>query len=722
MSVGIFHPSSAELERYADTGPQRATSARLREHLAECKECRGHVAFLRSLPDRVATLEGPQAHDALFARIEARLASQDVVILPTEAASGSPRRAPWLAAAAVLLIAVATWLAWPASDLTARATTGDLRFSPDRIVSGPIEVRYHDAGLFAGAPRLTLRARYRTVNGDAYNFSTTQQSVATLMREKEGEYRATLRVPDSVVYASFAVESPDGSRVDHNGRKLWRLLRYRDGHPAFEALWQYSNDLMGENMELAMRVLQEQARIHGDVPGAWAPLVPIERFMLGRAHADSTVGEHCARLQRFDAELRARAKPSPAEVSSVRSYAVQLDYDACPAAQRIARVWRDWLVRDTSSAPEVLVWRYQSQLDFNQPARALALAEKFWPAPTELAFLLYNNGLNAAIAVKDSAAILRWADRNAAHTPANAAGIYTMVLMRAPMVHNAALDRLRGVLRRLRTPQDSLRPLERTTAEQARTDSASVREIMATIGDALVSQGKVREGLDSLERATTAGWDPALFRRVARTALKIGKTEIALPLLARVAVDPSTSRREADSLATVGERFVSRAAWAGAVRDASEAMRTAVMADATIITLDGSLRLQTTDATTQRLSAVLAGRVGVVTFWSRFCAPSLQDVALLPTFANRLDSAGVALIAITEETPSPAVRAFVASRKLDVPTYHDTWGEASRAFQAFGTPQYFVVDDRGRIRFRYTTLAKALTQAVVLTTAWRAGS
>ena len=672
------------------------------------------TSSLRSLPARVATLDGPRASEALLARIEARLASQDVVILPTEAIDPSPRRAPWLAAAVIVFIAVATWLAWPASNLTARASTGDLRFTPDHIGPGPIEVRYRDAGLFSGAPRLVLRARYRTVNGDAYNFSTTQQSVATLIRENDGEYRATLRAPDSVVYAAFAVETPDGSRVDHNARKLWRLLTYRDGRPTSASLWQYSSDLMGENMELAVRVLQQQVRIYDDVRGAWAALVAYERFMFGQAHADSTAAEHCARLQRFDAQLRARPHPTPTEVSSVRSYAVQLDDRACPAAPRIARAWHDWLVRDTSSAPEVLVWRYQSQLDWHQPAQSLALAEKFWPAPTELAVLLYNNGLNAAIAAKDSAAILKWADRNAAHTPANAAGIYTMILMREPIVRDAALERLRIVLRRLRTPQDSLRPLERTTAEQARVDSATAREIMATIGDALVARGDVRQGLDSLERATSAGWDPALFRRVARTALKIGKTELALPLLARVAVDPSTNRREADSLATLSARFASRAAWAGALRDAAKAMRTAVMADATVITLAESPRLQSGDGTAPRLAAVLDGRVAVITFWSRFCAPSLQQFTLLPAFEHRLDSAGVALVAVTDEAPSPAVRAFVASNKLGAPTYHDTWGEMTRAFQVFGTPQYFVVDGHGRIRFRYTTLEKALTQAVVL--------
>jgi hypothetical protein len=289
-----------------------------------------------------------------------------------------------------------------------------------------------------------------------------------------------------------------------------------------------------------------------------------------------------------------------------------------------------------------------------------------------------------------------------------------MILMREPIVRDAALERLRIVLRRLRTPQDSLRPLERTTAEQARVDSATAREIMATIGDALVARGDVRQGLDSLERATSAGWDPALFRRVARTALKIGKTELALPLLARVAVDPSTNRREADSLATLSERFTSRAAWAGALRDAAKAMRTAVMADATVITLAESPRLQSGDGTAPRLAAVLDGRVAVITFWSRFCAPSLQQFTLLPAFEHRLDSAGVALVAVTDEAPSPAVRAFVASNKLRAPTYHDTWGEMTRAFQVFGTPQYFVVDRLGRIRFRYTTLEKALTQAVVL--------
>jgi hypothetical protein len=359
MSRWIFHPSDADLARYfynCDTASPRKASVRLRRHLADCDTCRAHVTFLRSLPARIAALEGPEASEALFARIRARCASGEVVILPAASNAAAASRRDWFAiATAMLLVAVTTWLAWPAPDLTALAPAGDLRFAPDRIVSGPIELRYRDPGLFGETPKLRVRARYRTLMGVAVPFLGGEPVVATLTRDADGVYHATVRVPDSVVYAAFSVEGPNGGRVDHNGRRPWHLLMYRGTHPTSEALLQYANDLMNENRELAMSVLQERARLYPDRPGSWWPLVTVERLKLSDAHADSTLAEHCARLQRFDAELRSRPSQSLAEVSDVWRYAVQLHDRACPSAQRINDEWGAWLVQRShagSTQPE----------------------------------------------------------------------------------------------------------------------------------------------------------------------------------------------------------------------------------------------------------------------------------------------------------------------------------------------------------------------------------
>ncbi len=77
------------------------------------------------------------------------------------------------------------------------------------------------------------------------------------------------------------------------------------------------------------------------------------------------------------------------------------------------------------------------------------------------------------------------------------------------------------------------------------------------------------------------------------------------------------------------------------------------------------------------------------------------------------------LVAVTAETPSEELRAFIQQDKLDIPMYSDKWGEAGRVFQKFGTPMYFVVDGAGRIRFRYTTLRQVLTESVVVGSAGR---
>ncbi|MEO8562282.1 MAG: TlpA disulfide reductase family protein [bacterium] len=716
MITRLLHPSDSALARFAESPESNDASTRLREHLASCQTCRDHIAFLRALPERLAGLGAPEADDTLLERIQGRLARKDRVILPVDAPARSPRRASWLVAAAVLLVVATLWVASSARDLRADATSGELRFAPEQLVSGPIEVTYRDVGLFSGAKRLTLRARFRTKNDESYNSASKQWSVATLARGNGGDFHTTLRVPDSVVYAAFAIESEDGGRVDDNGHKLWYLMTHeRDGRPTYDAVWQRANDLMGENIELSMHELQGLARLYGERAEAWGAVAAIERFMLGDAHADSTTAAHCERLVHFESLLRARATLDMAQVSAIRSYAVQLDDRACPQAQEIASSLRAVLAHDTTGAPASLSMRYAERLKAigTQPAHALALAEEFWPPRVETAPVIYNNGLNFAVAAKDSAAMLRWADRNAAHAPGVASGSYSM-LLRQPLVRQAALGRLRETLRRFRTRQDSLRPLEHSVIEQVRLDSATARRILMLIGNALLDDGKVAAGLDTLNLATRGGWEPELYRRVAAATFRIGDTARALPLLARVSVDPATTQAAADSLARVATRFMTPAAWTNAQRDARETMRTTVLEDARLVPIGKSPHLQDSAGHTTNLAELSKKRTTVVVFFSRFCAPSRQELAMLPALAARLEQEGIRLVTITREAPSSELRSFVQQARVALPLYHDTWGEAGRAFQDFGTPEYFIVDPRGRIRFRYTALSKVLTQAVVL--------
>ena len=108
------------------------------------------------------------------------------------------------------------------------------------------------------------------------------------------------------------------------------------------------------------------------------------------------------------------------------------------------------------------------------------------------------------------------------------------------------------------------------------------------------------------------------------------------------------------------------------------------------------------------------GRVTLVAFWSRECGPSIEQIAKLDTTARALAARGMNTIAITDEVPSPTVRAFLQERKFGITPYFDVHGEAALAFNARGTPMYFVVDSRGITRFEYSSLDEVLARAAVL--------
>jgi len=77
---------------------------------------------------------------------------------------------------------------------------------------------------------------------------------------------------------------------------------------------------------------------------------------------------------------------------------------------------------------------------------------------------------------------------------------------------------------------------------------------------------------------------------------------------------------------------------------------------------------------------------------------------------------GVPVVSIVEEAgPSSALTAFLREKKVTMPVYLDAWHEASRAFNQWGTPYFYVVDANGRVRFDVSTSAdEALARAEAL--------
>ena len=199
--------------------------------------------------------------------------------------------------------------------------------------------------MFAGEDSLMLRAVYRTAaDGSTWHEDLPVLRAATLTGLGEGVYTATLRLPEDVVYALFAVEDDRGSRVDSRGRALWELLVYDDNKPDRDALMQKTYDLQRRNWELALETAQQATELYPNHVAAWFALSSLQQLLSGKAGLPrELLSRHRARFAQLDRALAQNQALSGADFGGMYGYAVMLGDDV--AAER----WRERLLRE---APE----------------------------------------------------------------------------------------------------------------------------------------------------------------------------------------------------------------------------------------------------------------------------------------------------------------------------------------------------------------------------------
>lgn len=716
MRIPFLHASTRELYEFAHG--QATGNGPLKRHLETCERCRTEVRALRELRSKVSDIGPSHPSEALLERIRHRIANNEPVVLPI--ADPSPQ-ASWQVAAsiaAVIVICALVWALWPKQTVRGSTLYGELRFTPSHLVTGKrIEVEYRAGSILSGVDRVVLRARFRTMSDQPYAYATKQTVAAELAPDVRGVFRGTFTVPDSVIYAAFALENKEGTRIDHNDWRLWDLLRETQaGKPTFDALEQQANDLFGRSLEEALRVIQKTAVLYPELPQSWGSVAAYERFMLGKPHDDSTMASHLARLFRFDDEFRKLPKVPYDEMEGIRTYAVQVEDSGAPRVREIRRYWLKREEGDTSRTIRARIMRGFALSDSARvaPAKFLPALDSLWKADGRvLSFLPQNAWVFSRNAGNDRATLL-WTDRLAAFMP-GLATYYYGELLKTPSLRDSALIRLRARLPSLYSQQDSLRPLELSVEEQARADARTASEILKSIGTALVAAGKAREGLDTLDLAARDVWDANLFRQIAEVRLAAGDTSGSLPLFAFAAADPGSTRAFADSVLARVRSSAQRARWPALMDSASREMRKRVLREAISRAYDSTARVINSSGRPVALGELARGKVVVFTFWSRYCGPSRQQqIPALDRLSTALARYGVTLVPIGEEPPSPDLSEFFQKQKVTAPLYYDRWREAGRAFSQWGTPQYDIVDSEGRIRFARTSQAKVLAQAAAL--------
>jgi thiol-disulfide isomerase/thioredoxin len=589
-------------------------------------------------------------------------------------------------------------------------------------------VTYEPSAPLARYDSIVLRARFRRPVDDAYNEGPMQQRVGVL-RRSAGEFTLTFRLPDSVVFAVFAVESPASDIIDDNDQQLWELVTTGEvGKPLYDALVQKQNDLMGRNWEEGLRTARAMVALYPDDPDAGSSLVVYERWVLGDRIADSLLPGHRKRFAAFQAAFAEKPDLPPRIITGMFHFAMQLDDSAAK------RFWNSRLQKSGQNDAETALWEEvrlaQQYIKTEKDPRGFYQVvatdpayfrefERVWqrvePTHDHRLGMLAQNSLSHAIGAKDTVQLRVWAGRYHRLDPDITGGAAWLAkdMLPYPTLRDTALAWLREGARVLAESPDAYRPLTATLAAQQEANRGRAQPILAELGNALIADGNPAAGLDTLRLAASYGWNPEVLRRIAQALMARGDTAAALESYARVVVDPGTPTPLKDSIRALIPRSAGN--WTVLVKNAANEMRQQVLERAAPRSLAGPLRLMTRSGEVQRLADVVNGKVTVVMFWSPYCGFSLQPLHTLGVLSQHLSAQGAQVVTIVDQPFSKDLDQTLRVWKAgDLSVWYDFRKDAQRAFTSFATPNYFVLDADGRVMFAHSKLEELPRQVTAL--------
>jgi hypothetical protein len=507
------------------------------------------------------------------------------------------------------------------------------------------------------------------------------------------------------VYAVFAVEALDGSRVDHNHRGLWELLiREPNGRPRYEALIQKENDLIGRNWELALETVREMTLLYPDWPVGWSRLMSLEREVLGEAAAESLMVEHRARFQTLHREMKDRPHLAAEEALGIKSYAVR----AGSAEER--RYWNERFRREFPGHPRAILETTNSlrntlSAEPDGVARYFTELDALWEGSARQGIPTYDrviwNALVDAQQANDSAAFMRWAKRyrsTGGVAPERMQDVASL-MDRWPGLQNEKMRWLREALQMLEAVPDSYRSLENSVGQQRRENREDAVRILADLAESLVAAGDTAAGMDTLKVAALRGWSPKVFRTQAAVQLALGDIATALQNLARVAADPLSHASFADSARLIGGHHFEPTEWQSWVATGRLEMAEQILAGTMRSPLGTELSLENEEGRVRALEELRGRDATVVLFWSRWCGPAVRAVPMIERLNAWLLKQGVPLITVVDEERSDELHGFLREKFFSVPIYYDHKLEAKKTFDSFSTPEYYVLDGSGWLTF-----------------------
>jgi hypothetical protein len=605
--------------------------------------------------------------------------------------------------------------------------TSELRFEPNAPMPGQ-EVSVSIRTVGPTAERLVLRGRLRTPRHDNYNRWMTQTAVTELHQMEDGTYLGKFVLPDDVVFGAFAIETPTGDWADDNGGRPWELVVHdSSGRPLFDALVQRLNDYMGRDVREVIASARLATKLYPDVPLAWALLGTAQGWNAAAATPEDRE-EWQRTVVAVVTRVSQRTDLSPADMADL----VWLTWGTATAAE-----WRERLDRDHPNHPWLIVQRMrEGQRDHRGDSEALlAVYEETWNSLVSLGepanvreeehrLSLASMALRLALdagrpetpgagqrAEELTARQATWLARmRSAASPER----QLAVLLREPRLIDHALPVALQEVERLEALRPEDRELGQTLEHQRRTHRHRVARVKGAMAEALLAAGRPSEALAVARQAVELLPSPGTLRALGEAQFVLGDSATALSIWATISVHPTTSAAFAD---TVRERLgisFKQERWEADRATAWEDLLRTTRGEAVERALP-DLVLATSAGHRQTLASLLRDAEGAVAvFVSRTCAGSMHALPRLQELAHELAEQGVVVVTITKDAIEPGYLEPFRSAGFELPIYHDITGAASPAFNTWVTPDYFVLDRNGNVRFEHGDLTLIAVQLAAL--------
>ena len=700
-----MHIDYPTLGAFADGELDAERSASVSAHLRECAQCRDEIRFIRALGDAMRALEAPSAPRSVIARIVPVEGS----VTPASDLRGRGRgralgpRGRRLALAAGVAGLMATGLVVTFGP--DRVMAGGSTLSLERAGSGAMTLRYETISPLAA--EASVRARIRYWIPDSLRFLQNEGgfSDVALSRDAAGRFGGIVDLPPGAVYAAATIEDLEGAHIDTDFGRFWEYLETDvEGRPTLNAR---RHQILAALEFNAPRAAMLARRATSEFPGEalfWFWRLSFEMADLPASSIDTLRTSHAPRLSVLDRAAR-DGTPGPVEVHALSRYARLL------GRADLAEYWGAELRARHPRHGAAALANLETILRSQDPIEEkLAILEEDWarvgaPATARL-------GLRYSYELADPVATERWLDRHEISPWGRSLSWDTEQAQ--SLLGAAALQPLaeRWILDRVSDSRDwvdGARRLDQSRHDFELETRQNRAHLYLDLSRVELDRGDLSGGIDALERSVEEAWDPQVFVRAAAIHRSLRSDRRADQLLSLARVDPVTPL---EPLLPFGDdparRRLSDAELAAARTD----MRGRILAGLLdeYVNLEVGLRTETGQETTLEQAADADRGVTLVLQTIRPDVVPDEAFALLERNADRLDSAGVRTLFVSEQPhPSPGER-----RETDVRFHYDPGHEVWTELRAWRELQYFVLDRGGRLRHRGEHLEAALRISLVL--------